>query len=119
MSKPQPFADRLQDVSPGTGVFEGDLKYGRMNGNVPKRRTDFSAARDSETGEAHNRVMAPLVLVSQRDPELWAHDPLVKQAKKELTNSQHGINYMLEAYQAFATAHNSNIHLTVGKQRFH
>ncbi len=106
---------RITDPSPHTGTYEGDLRYGRAFGTQPNKHKDFSA--DRINGVSQNVPVVPLTLVQPRDPACWKKDPKVKEIKKELDNSQHGVNYVIQSYQHFAQHMRANIHITVGKQR--
>jgi len=101
---------QLIDYAPGTGVYEGDMRYGRANGNVPDKHGDYPANR--ENGVATNQPVVVLPLVQQRDPRVWTRDERVKEAKKSLDNSQHGINYLLTHLKD-----NNFMRVTIGKQR--
>jgi hypothetical protein len=65
MAKPD-----FHDVSPRTGVYEGDLKFGRCLGSTPVKKSDHSAER-AEDGEAKNKPIAPLVPAFKRDQTFW------------------------------------------------
>lgn len=110
MSKP-----KFVDDAPGTGVFEGDLKYGRCNGAIPSKHGDHSANR--KDGIAMNIPVVPLTLVQPRDSTLWKKDPRIKEVKKNVVRSQHAINKVLEIYHDNAPRMNANIHITFGKQK--
>lgn len=103
----------LTDLSPGTGVYEGDLAYGRRDGNVYKRHNDYSADRGD--GQAKNLPVMPLRLVRGRNPLLWKKDPKVKEAKKSVSESQHYKNYVIETYRVTKAALKCNVRLKVGK----
>lgn len=106
---------RISDPSPRTGTFEGDLRYGRALGTHPDKHRDFSA--DRVDGIARNVPVAPLILVPARDPSVWRKDPRVKEAKKHLDNSQHGVNYLLQSFQESMNHLRADMHITVGRQR--
>lgn len=105
---------QIKDLS--VGKYEGDLKYGRANGSNPDKGKDYAAERNAD-GTPQNRAIAPLVLVQKRDPQVWKKDPNVKQAKKALDNSQHGVNYLIQSYSAMNEYMRANIHLTIGRSK--
>ncbi len=107
---------RITDRASGTGVYEGDLKFGRCNGNVISKHGDVDARR--EDGVSTNQPVAPLVLVQQRDPKLWRRDTRVKEVKKTVDNSQHGVNYVLKAFREHQHNLRMDVHLVVGRQRW-
>lgn len=106
---------KFVDEAPRTGVFEGDLKYGRCNGNVVSKHGDNPANRHN--GIAKNQPVAPLTLVQPRDPEFWKRDPRINEVKKNVNNSQHAINRLLETYKDNSDHLRANIHVTFGRQR--
>mgnify|MGYP001810760383 CR=1 FL=1 len=106
---------KLVDYAPGTGVFEGDLRYGRACGLEAKRHQDYPAERVD--GVAKNAPLAPLVTVKPRDPNVWRKDPKVKQVRKKVTNSQHAVNTIIETYSAAQANLRANITLIVGKTK--
>jgi hypothetical protein len=61
----------LQDPSPLTGVYEGDLKYGRCLESVPVKQKDYNAERSQETGEAQNKPIFALPPAFKRDETFW------------------------------------------------
>lgn len=95
---------KLTDLSNRSGVYMGDLKYGRTMSGIPMKGKDF-------TGD-ENQPVAPLVLVQARDRRVWTKDQRVKEAKKEVGNSQHLINYLIDSYSP-----NCGMKLVVGRQR--
>jgi hypothetical protein len=101
---------QLNDLSPRTGVFVGDLAYGRCNGAVPDKHGDY-------TGN-HNKPICALTLVKTRDPRVWTRDPLVKEARKYVSESQILKNGLISAFMENLKTMRANYHLTVGKQRF-
>lgn len=113
---------RVRDQSPRTGVFEGDLKYGRLSADgVAANRQDYSSGRnpdDPDSKVTHYPAM-PLKLVEPRDPTLWTKDPAVKDAKRSIADSQgdmKDLNQIMNIYKASCTRKSINFHLTVGKQ---
>jgi hypothetical protein len=106
---------RLYDPTPAGSPYEGDLRYGRAFGTTPDKHRDFHAERVD--GTPRNVPVVPLVLVQPRDPQVWKKDARIKEMKKSVDNSQHGVNYVLQAYQSQLNHMKSNLHLTVGKQR--
>lgn len=60
----------LQDPSPRSGVYEGDLKYGRALGTLPEKGKDFPA--DRHDGHASNLPIVPLKPAFKRNPALWS-----------------------------------------------
>jgi hypothetical protein len=107
---------KVVDYALGTGVYTGDLKYGRANGRVVEKGRDFPA--NYTNNKATNEPLVPLVLVRPRDPEVWTSErQLVKKAKQKVSNFQHAVNYWIESFQQNKQTLKSNIHLTVGKQR--
>jgi len=105
----------INDYAPGTGVYEGDLRYGRKSGNEFVKHKDFAANR--QDGIASNAPVMPLTLVEPRDPQVWKKDPRVKEVKKSTDNAQYVTNHLLDLYASWGSKLRSNIHLTVGKQR--
>lgn len=101
---------KINDPSLRTGVFIGDLAYGKCNGNMPERNGDY-------TGSI-NEPVCKLVLVQPRDPRIWSKDPMVKEARKYVVNDQFLIHGVVKAYMDNVKTMRSNMHLTVGKQRF-
>jgi hypothetical protein len=77
----------FEDRALGTGVFEGDLKYGRCHGRNFNRHKDYAANR--EEGSATNIAAAPLLLIRGRDPRVWSKQ--VRERNTEsFTKSKHG-----------------------------
>ena len=103
-------SNQLKDPSPRTGVYTGDLAYGRMNGAVPNKHGDYSGAS--------NKPIMPLTLVRPRDPHMWKRDPLVKEARKYVSESQVLKNSLINTFMENLKHLRANYHLTVGKQRF-
>jgi len=101
--------EQLVDLSPRKGVFVGDLKYGRCNITTSERGHDFA-------GE-ENAPIAPLVLVANRDPEVWRRDSRLKEARRKTRTSQYLDNQLLNSYIENVDQMRANIHLTIGKQR--
>lgn len=101
--------NQIVDRAAGTGVFAGDLRYGRRNGHVAEKNGDYS-------GPANDPIV-PLVLVTPRDPEVWTKDSRVKERKQKVGVSQHLINHAIEEFLVNGSRLRSNITLTVGKQR--
>lgn len=97
---------KLIDMSLRTGVFSGDLRYGRRNGSITVKGKDY-------IGD-NNTPVVPLQLVKARDLQMWSKDNRVKQVRS-LPNSQHAINTIIDVYSNSNLK--SNISLTVGKQR--
>jgi len=106
----------INDPAPGMGSFEGDLKYGRAHGTNNEKGKDFAA--DRQNGVATNLPVMPLRLVQPRDPEIWRRDLRVSEARKNLDNSQHGVNYLIQCFQSNLNDMRSNLKLKIGKQRF-
>ena len=108
---------RLVDMSPNRGVYEGDLKYGRCNGNVPEFHKDFPA--DPVNGEPRNKPVIPLKLVQPRDQRVWQADSLdhlaIKMAKQSMKKAQtkDGINYLRKLFQEHEHHLRANFHLTI------
>jgi hypothetical protein len=98
------------DPSPGSGVFVGDLAYGRCHGATFVPNKDFPAQGE----DCSNQPVHKLVLVPKRDPRVWRTDERVKAAKQKVSQSQHFVNYFLSVFPKRKTA----FHLVVGKQRF-
>lgn len=98
------------DPSPRTGVYEGDLKYGRTNHGEVKKHKDYAAERVD--GVPTNPPAVGLALVQPRDPEVWTKDERVKKAKKEVFNSQAHITHLLQVWNR-----NQFMRLTIGSQR--
>lgn len=107
---------KITDRASGTGVYEGDLKFGRCNGTVLSKHGDVDARR--EDGIATNQPVAPLVLVQQRDPKVWKKDARLKEVKQSVDNSQHGVNYILRAFRDNQHSLRMDVHLIVGRQRW-
>lgn len=105
---------KLYDPTPAGTPYEGDLRYGRAFGTTPDKHRDFHAERID--GVSRNSPVVPLVLVQPRDPQVWKKDTRIKHVKKTLDNSQHGVNYVLQAYQSQLGHMKANLRLTVGKQ---
>lgn len=97
---------KLNDPSPRTGVYTGDLRYGRLNG------TEAVKGRDFPSNKGENLPILPLVLQRKRDPRLWTKDERVKEARKQ-QSSQHSINYIIENFHNCSM----NARLIVGKHR--
>lgn len=117
MNKPKQYMNsKIVDQSTNKGVYKGDLAYGRANGNVPVRGRDFTAEPD-EDGNARNLPAAPLILVKERDPNVWTKDPMIKQVKRDVGQFQYSINQFINSYRENADHLRANIHVTVGRQR--
>jgi hypothetical protein len=101
---------QLNDPSPRTGVYTGDLAYGKCNGSVPDKHGDY-------TGTS-NKPICALTLVRARDPKVWTKDPLVKEARKYVVENQSLKNGVINAFMENLKHLRANYHLTVGKQRF-
>lgn len=74
----------------------------------------------SNKKQEHDRELMSIANVTLREPRdksVWTKDPKVKEAKKNLDNSQHGTNYLLSSYTKSAKYLRSNLHVTVGRQR--
>jgi len=107
---------KIVDYALGTGVYTGDLKYGRVSKTNGERSKDFAA--QYQDGKPINPPAVPLVLVQNRDPEVWTSERLlVKKAKEKVVNFQHAVNYWIQAFQQNDVGLRANVHLTVGKQR--
>ncbi len=87
--------ERFIDESPRTGLYEGDLKYGRCLEAEPKKRQDFAAERHN--GVATNRPVVSLVLIEQRNPKFWRKDPQLKTIKKRINNPPQVADEVLRA----------------------
>lgn len=109
-------SSRIVDQSIDKGVYKGDLAYGRADGNVPVRGRDFTAEPD-EDGNARNLPAAPLVLVKERDPSVWARDPMIKKVKRDVGQFQYSVNQFIRSYKENVDHLKANIHVTVGRQR--
>ncbi len=75
----------FEDPSSGTGVFTGDLKYGRCQGNRLNLHHDYPAKQDGQA----NQPAAPLILRPKRDPQVWADKaktPKVKVNTKDFSD---------------------------------
>ena len=107
---------KLIDKALGTGVFEGDLKFGRCMGNILSKHGDVDAGR--QDGIPTNQPIAPLVLVQRRDPHVWKKNPAIKIVKSNLNPSQHSVNYILKSFRENKSSSNMNIKLVVGRQRW-
>jgi hypothetical protein len=75
--------NQIQDPAPMTGRYEGDLKYGRRNGDE-YNRNDYQANRD-ENGNSTNLPVFGLPLLSGRDPQVWKNTR--KPESKKVVNS--------------------------------
>lgn len=100
---------QINDPSLRTGVYEGNLAYGRCNGNMPDKHGDYSGA--------HNKPISPLTLIRTRDPNVWKRDPLVKEARKFMIETQSLKNGVINAYMENLKRLRANFHLTVGKHK--
>lgn len=108
----------ITDRSPGKGVYQGDLAYGRANGDMPVKDRDFSA-HVQEDGKPKNKPCCQLVLTLPRDPTLWRKDPAIKEAKKQDTSgNQHATNVLLTTFVDCQRTLRANLSLTIGRQRF-
>jgi hypothetical protein len=74
---------QLHDPSPGTGSYEGDLRYGRSNHGVPVHNMDFAANRNSQ-GQPTNPPIAGIPPAFIRDPLVWRAKCSIK--AKKITN---------------------------------
>lgn len=99
----------IVDPSPRTGVYEGDLKYGRTSHGESVKRKDYTAER--QNGVPSNPAAVVLPIVQPRDPQVWTKDNRVKEARKHVVNSQYDITKLLIAWRQ-----NSFMRLRVGKQ---
>lgn len=109
---------RFTDLAPETGKTEfADLKYGRANGVEPENGKDYPAEWD-EKGVAKNKPIMSVKFIEPRDGTVWKKDGSVKDAKKEIGYSQHYVNHLLQTYIGSKRYLRSNIHVTVGSQRF-
>lgn len=107
---------KIVDYALGTGVYTGDLRYGRRNGRVVEKGKDFPA--DYRDGKATNEPIIPLVEVEQRDPGVWLSEKdKVKKAKEKVSNFQHAVNYWIQSFQNEEVGIRSNLHLTVGTKQ--
>jgi len=111
----------IVDPSPGTGVFRGDLAYGRCKGEEVIKYKDFPANYD-EHGNPLNLSVAPLVLVAPRDPDVWVKGKIQKKKEKKLMRKK-GVNETsfqlkcLEVVSRNARWLKSNIHVKIDKSR--
>lgn len=103
---------KIKLVDRSSGMYAGDLKYGRCNGNIPVNGRDFSSQNGS------NEPVMKLQLVRKRDPKLWRKDGRVSSAKKLVQNSQQGINYLLNVFLENQKRNSFNLKLRIGKQLF-
>jgi hypothetical protein len=103
----------LSDPSTGSGVFVGDLKYGRCHGNEKVKHKDFPLI-DEETGEV-NLPAVPLVLVPRRDPSLWTKDR-TKKIPKVKFNSPELENKLLAALVTQTGGLLHNVRIKVGRR---
>ncbi len=101
---------RLIDPSNRSGVYSGDLAYGRKNGTMFDKHGDYSGP--------DNQPIVPLTLVESRDPHVWGRDPYIKDAKKNNAENQAMKNEVINSYMEKLSHLKANFHLTVGKQRF-
>lgn len=109
------YSTTFKDEALGSGVYEGDLAYGRALVEEKVKGKDFPAEREGT--EAKNKPLMPLKLVQQRDVALWTKDNTIKDAKKNVVNSQHYVNHIIQTYVDHANFMRANITLRVGKQR--
>lgn len=75
----------FDDPSSRTGVYVGDLRYGRCYGNEYRKHNDYPA----HEGDQVNLPAVPLVLKSKRDPRIWngkSKHPKVKCNSKSFTD---------------------------------
>lgn len=76
----------ILDPALGRGIFEGDLKYGRVS-KTDNMHKDYPAERVGGTGEARNCPIAPLILQGGRDPKVWKRDVRLSKIPKTIKNS--------------------------------
>jgi hypothetical protein len=100
-------------VDPGTGVYEGDLRYGRRKGDVVVKTEDFAAKR--ENGQPTNKPVCGLALVEKRNPELWKKP--VHKIPTDVYNDAKFQMMVLEFYQHSLHRMKANIHITIDKSR--
>lgn len=103
------------DPSEKSNVYEGNLAYGRCSGETPVIGKDFPADR-LDDGKPKNLPVAPLILVSPRDPEVWSNREL-KPKRKKIVNKQYFQNYVIKTYLNYIGNSRSNFHLMVDKSR--
>jgi hypothetical protein len=72
----------FEDPSTGSGVFVGDLKYGRCMGTNIVKHKDFPAEGNE------NQPAAPLILVSKRDPSVWQNKDKKRPRKNVMNNEE-------------------------------
>lgn len=53
-----------------------------------------------------------------RDNSMWTRDKKLSKVKHNPDASQHGVNYIIEAFQHRQNLKTTDFHLTVGKHRF-
>jgi hypothetical protein len=76
----------ILDPANGSGVFAGDLRYGRCLGSCVVKHQDF-ARIDDETGQ-ENLPAVPLILVTPRDPSVWQNKNKKKPRKSKVSNQE-------------------------------
>lgn len=101
--------ERLIETASKTGVFKGDLRYGRCQGRFYDKKRDY-------VGD-ENQLVMPLITVEPRDPNVWKKDPSIKSAKKKVVHSQHLTNLFVTAYLDNEQHLKSNFTLVAGKLR--
>lgn len=103
----------FEDPSSRTGVFVGDLKYGRRQGKEFRKHNDFPA--QDENGNLVNEVAVPLVLQKRRDPQVWNRGKTkVKKVKKNPQDLQDTLMMTL-ATQTGGLLHNLRV-TKIGRQ---
>lgn len=112
---------RLIDLSPRTGVYEGDLAYGRRNETEIVKHKDFPANRD-ENGNPINAPILPLKLVDPRDPTVWSKGKSKKKKEKPLINKKTSNETSfqlkcLEVYKNNVRYMKGNIHFRMDNSR--
>ncbi len=106
--------ESIVDPASGSGIYEGDLRYGRCNGTKVSRKGDFTANR--KDGVATNQPVVSLSPAFKRDSEVWKRDPKVLIAKRKVSNSQHIVNYLLHSFAESMHGVTSNVHIRIGRQ---
>lgn len=80
------YQSTIQDPSTLSGVYEGDLRYGRCLVDVSRPSKDYQAERD-ENGQAKNKPVFGVPPQRPRDPEVWSKTRAQKRPKKSEVGS--------------------------------
>ena len=102
----------IVDYSLRTGVFEGDLAYGRQDRRTVVKHEDFPAMRD-ENGKARNRPIMRLKLVKPRDPSVWESKCRLKKKRRAKVNTMQFQMEVLEAYKENLAQMRANMHVSI------